>query len=183
MFIRGEKKNAPHPRPETTRGTPRPQRGRGAGGEGATPPSHNPPNNHPAAPSRLRGVAASRDTKQPPTPQSQSTSAPSVVKKTPLTSDPARTNLGLESPIYESSQNHNPHFSWISCLSWIKHNPCVPSVKIRVHPWKKSSHNTKSCVFTNNGVSGICIIFSHRDCVPAFQRRQRTEKSEYRGAE
>ncbi len=203
----------------------------------------NHPHTTPKQPPRI-SFAASRETKQPPTPQSHSTSVPSVpsvVKKTPLTSNPSSTDLGLESPSYKNHKTTITAFRGFRVFRGSNTTPCVPSVKIRVHPWqkkhhsqailpgqisgwkaratkahkittpifrgfrvfrgpittpcvssvkirvhpwrKKRSHNTKSCVFTNNGVSGICIIFSHRDCVPAFQRRQRTEKTEYREAE
>ena len=118
MFIRGEK-NTPHPWPKTIRGTPRPQRGRGVGGEGAKQPSHNPKT---TTPPLLRGFAASRDTKRPPTPQSHSTSVPSVVKKHHSQAILPAQISGWKARATKITKPH-PHFSWISCLSWTNHNP------------------------------------------------------------
>ena len=118
------------------------KRGRGVGGEGAKQPSHNPKT---TTPQLLRSYAASRDTKRPPTPQSQSTSVPSVpsvVKKTPFTSDPSSTDLGLESPSYKNHKTTTPAFRGFRVFRGPITTQCVSSVKIRVHPWRNTIRGT-----------------------------------------
>jgi hypothetical protein len=65
-----------------------------------------------------------------------------VVKKTPFTSDPSSTDLGLESPSYKNHKTTTPAFRGFRVFRGPITTQCVSSVKIRVHPWRNTIRGT-----------------------------------------